>query len=86
MGRRFHFLLLRCPAAQTGVGAAIVGAISYGLLDRFSLPTQRAVIMIVILRSPKNLLVMMPSILSIFFFQRAITRYRFSELSGDRMI
>ncbi|OYK80408.1 DNA internalization-related competence protein ComEC/Rec2 [Coxiella burnetii] len=45
--RRLPFLLLRLPASYAGAIAAVIGSVLYGLLAGFSLPTQRAVIMIV---------------------------------------
>ncbi len=43
------FLCLRIPAMQASAVGAIVFAMAYGLLAGFSLPTQRAVIMITVL-------------------------------------
>ncbi len=44
-------VMLRIPAPKAGACGAIVGAWTYGLLAGFSLPTQRAVIMITVLMS-----------------------------------
>jgi len=47
--RLFPWLLLRIPAQRAGAFAAIVISWLYGLLVGFSLPTQRAVIMVTVL-------------------------------------
>jgi len=44
--RRWYRLLLWCPATQAGAVAAIIFALVYAALAGFSIPTQRAVVMV----------------------------------------
>lgn len=46
--RRFHPLVLMIPAQQVGSIAALIMALSYSALAGFSIPTQRACIMLVV--------------------------------------
>lgn len=51
LSRLFPALLLRVPAQHLAACAAILAAVGYSLLAGFSLPTQRALIMITVLMS-----------------------------------
>lgn len=49
LARLWPWLLLRVPAQRLAAGAAVLAALTYSMLAGFSLPTQRALIMIVVL-------------------------------------
>lgn len=49
--RASTWFLLRCPAQRAGAMAAIIAALIYAMLAGFSLPTQRALVMVTVLMS-----------------------------------
>lgn len=47
--RQAHFLTLRCPAPRAAAVAALIAAVTYSALAGFSIPTQRALVMVAVL-------------------------------------
>lgn len=63
--RRSERLMLTIPAQHAGAIAAIAGAAGYSLLAGFSLPTQRALVMVAVFMLGKLLAVRLPASLSL---------------------